>query len=368
VNQGTLQAPAVRVLANGAPLVAIVDAQWSLPLGYQSGSFSFTKAFPSDDKNPPAWWCATGNKQIKIEIQVALDAAGFVSVFTGLADSHSYDPLTRVIQVQGRDGAAVFIDTRITDTYRNLTSSQVAQKIAAGHGLTAQVTATTTLIGRYYDADNDVTTAGSFSRAVSEWDLLCLLGQKEGFVPYVSGSVLYFQAAPSPPPVFTIWITEAAGGARSSNALTLKLERSLTMARDVTVSVKSWHSGKKASVVGSAVTKSKAPATDSTVPPSNYVFYIPNLTHAQADAAAQRLAQDIAQHERVISFSVPGAVLTPAHVISLAGTGTDYDGIQYFPDSISNSVSVNGGFVTSGSCKNYSPLSLYDGASGVLIK
>ena len=58
------------------------------------------------------------------------------------------------------------------------------------------MTSTTTLVGRYYNADYDTIAAGGFSRAVNEWDLLCLLGQREGIMPYVQGSTLYFQIAP----------------------------------------------------------------------------------------------------------------------------------------------------------------------------
>lgn len=359
--------PRVRITANGALLSGIVDVQWTAASAYNAGTFQFTKAFTANDANGPAWWAGTGNKQIAVNITIATDGQTFNSVFTGAVDSHVFDPIGRTIQVSGRDGAAVFIDARITDTYRNLTASEIATKLAAGHGYTAVVTNTTTLVGRYYDADNDATTAGSFSRAVSEWDMLCLLGQKEGILPCVIGTVLYFQTPASPAPVFPVWMKQS-GSSFQSNALSIELDRSLTMARDVSVTVKSWHSGKKAVVVGKAVTKT-AVQPDQSVPPSNYVFYMPNLTRAQADAAAQKLAMDIAAHERVLQFKIPGeTVITPQHVVTLAGTGTDYDGVQYFPDQITSSVSVQGGFTTSISCKNYSPLSLYDGASGVLIR
>ena len=54
------------------------------------------------------------------------------------------------------------------------------------------------------------------------------------------------------------------------------------------------------------------------VPPTNYLFEIPNLTSAQADAAAQRLALDIVQHERVITASLPGiTTLTPQTVFTV---------------------------------------------------
>jgi hypothetical protein len=287
-------------------------------------------------------------------------------MFIGQVDRHAIDPLRQTITLHGRDMAAQFLDTRITGTYQNLTSSEIATALAQLHGMTAQVSATTALVGRYYNADYDTTAAGGFSRAVNEWDLLCLLGQREGIVPYVLGNTLYFQN--SPPPAYALWVGQNEDGVMMSNCKTLICERALTMARDVNVAVNSWHSGKKTVVTGSAVTRSLTPPT-ATVPPTNYLFEIPNLTRAQADAAAQRLALDIVQHERVITASLPGiATLTPQTVFTLTGTGTDYDGIAYNPASITHSVTPKGGFETSILAMSSSPLSLYDGASGALIE
>ena len=137
----------------------------------------------------------------------------------------------------------------------------------------AQVTPTTTLVGRYYNADHDTMAAGGFSRAVNEWDLLCLLGQREGIVPYVLGNVLFFQILAVPPPAYALWVGQNSDGVMLSNCKTLSCERALTMARDVNVTVKSWHSGKKGTVVGSAVTKTLK-ETAGGIPPTNYVFEI----------------------------------------------------------------------------------------------
>jgi hypothetical protein len=367
MSQSIARAPRVQVLANGAALTGVLSVQWSDPLAYNVGSFTIAKGFTPVDANGPAWWANTGNKQIDIEIKLALAPTGYVSMFTGQVDSHSLDPLRRTISLRGRDMAAQFLDTRITETYQNLTASEIAAALAQAHGMTAQVTPTTTLVGRYYSADHDTMAAGGFSCAVNEWDLLCLLGQREGIVPYVQGNVLHFQIPGTPPPYYALWVGQNSDGVMLSNCKTLSCERALTMARDVQVTVKSWHSGKKTVVTGSAVTKTLK-ASDPAVPKTLYVFEIPNLTSAQAAAAAQRLAQDIAQHERTITARLPGiATLTPQTLFTLTGTGTDYDGIDYFSAQVTHSVTPRGGFETSISAKNYSPLSLFDGASGALI-
>jgi phage protein D len=365
-NENIARAPRVQVLANGVAMTGLLAVQWTDPRVYHVGSFSISKSFTPADPNGPAWWADTANKQIDIEISLALDGSFLVPMFSGQVDSHALDPLRQTIHLHGRDGAAVFLDTCITQTYQNLTSSEIATTLAQSHGLTAEVTSTATLVGRYYNADHDTIAAGGFSRAVNEWDLLCLLGQREGIIPYVQGSTLYFQS-PATPPSYALWVGQNADGVMVSNCKTLHCERALTMARDVNVTVKSWHSGKKTVVTAAAATKSLTPAFTA-VPPTGYVFEIPNLTSAQAAAAAQRLALDIAQHERTITASLPGInTLTPQTVFTLTGTGTDYDGIDYVPSQVTHSVTPQRGFETVISCKNHSPLSLYDGASGNLI-
>ncbi|HTJ88871.1 MAG TPA: hypothetical protein VL356_01645 [Acidocella sp.] len=361
------RAPRVQVLANGQALTGLLSVRWSDPRAYHAGSFVIAKSFTPADPNEAAWWSDSANQQISIQISLALAGTGYVPMFVGQVDRHVLDPLRRIITLHGRDMAAIFLDTRITRTYQNLTSSEIARTLAQAHGMTAQVSETSALVGRCYNADYDTTAAGGFSCAVNEWDLLCLLGQREGIVPYVQGSTLYFQSPSTPPPSYALWVGQNADGVMMSNCKTLTCERAMTMARDVNVTVNSWHSAKKTVVTGSAVAKSLTQSATN-VPPTNYLFEIPNLTSAQADAAAQRLALDIVQHERVITASLPGiATLTPQTVFTLNGTGTDYDGIAYSPASVTHSVTPRGGFETFILAQNSSPLSLYDGASGAPI-
>jgi hypothetical protein len=362
------RSPRVQVLANGQALSGLLAVHWRDPRAYHAGSFMIAKSFTPADPNGTAWWSDTANQLISIEIGLALVETDYVPMFVGQVDRHMLDPLRQTITLHGRDMASIFLDTRITGTYQNLTSSEIATTLAQAHGMTAQVSETSTLVGRYYHADYDTTAAGGFSRAVNEWDLLCLLGQREGIVPYVQASTLYFQIPVAPPASYALWVGQNADGVMISNCKTLSCERAMTMARDVNVTVNSWHSGKKTVVTGSAVARSQTPPAIP-VPPTNYVFEIPNLTSAQADTAAQRLALDIVQHERVITASLPGiATLTPQTVFTLTGTGTDYDGIAYIPASVTHSVTPKGGFETCILAKNSSPLSLYDGASGALIR
>jgi hypothetical protein len=104
----------------------------------------------------------------------------------------TFDPLAGTIHITGRDLTAKLIDTKTSENFLNQTSSQIAQTLAARHGLAAQVTATTTRVGTYYSQNHS-----GLSQERSEWDLLVELAAYEDFDVYVRGETLYFQPKPT---------------------------------------------------------------------------------------------------------------------------------------------------------------------------
>ena len=100
--------------------------------------------------------------------------------------------MNRTVEVDGRDLTARLLDARTQETFSNQTASEIAETLAGRHGLTPNVTATSTLAGRYYEAEHDRITLGQFSRATTEWDLLTYLAAREGFEAYISGQTLTF--------------------------------------------------------------------------------------------------------------------------------------------------------------------------------
>ena len=364
--------PRFRVLMNGAPLLGVQDISTTLANAFQIGKFRFTKSFVAGDKFPASWFADTANKTMRVQIDVAVDGQTYAPHFTGDVDSHGWNPISNQLVVVGRDLAALFADQRTFATYRNLTSSEIAQQLADKHGLQASVTPTTTIVGRYYDTDHDQVQSGDFATATNEWDLLCQLGSKEGIIPYVAGNTLYFNRPPTNPPVFAVTLTRGASGNVVSNAEDLQLERHLTQARDVVMTVRSWSSKSKAIINATVRVKSKKvpaidPNTGAAPLPSNYVVTVPNLSKPQALALAQRLALDISQHERNAIIKAPSFVpLTPQHVIQVSGTETDYD-MTYYPQTITQTISVQDGASTSIQAKFSSPAFLYDDDSGEQI-
>ncbi len=364
MSESALNSPRFRATMNGQVLDGVAGLRVSLPFGFRVGQFDFSKAFVPEDAFPASWWAATGSKTMFVSVELSLDGVTFQQVISGNVDNHQYDPVANTITAAGRDLAASMCDERIVLTYRNQTASQIAAAFALEHGLAANITATTTLAGRYYATDHDEIHSGNFSCATNEWDLLCRLGSKEGITPFVMGNTLYFNPPPTNPVTFPVEFFPNVSGQVVSNVMDLKLERNMTTARDVVVTVRSWNSRKKAALSSTVRTRTKVESTDPSIGPSNYLIVIPNLTQAQCLAKAQQLALDYSQHERSLSATLPSfALISPQTVIQVSGTGTDYDMI-YYPQAVTYSVDFEGGARTELYAKFSSSLDLYDGDTG----
>jgi hypothetical protein len=188
---------------------------------------------------------------------------------------------------------------------------------------------------------------------MTEWDLLIFLAGQEGFDVFVSGTSLYFQpSAASTTVPFTI---------TPADVQDLRLERSLTLARDIIVTVKSWNSHQQNAFTQTVRASGKHSAGGSGTgagtagPAQHYVFVRPNLTMNDALKLAQQKASELAQHERVWEATMPGDLtLGPRSAIQLAGTASDFDQ-TYFIDAIDRHISIEHGFVQRIRAKNTSP-------------
>lgn len=351
--------PQLRVLVNGSPCLGAIEAEVMTTSRRAAGTFSVKIAAGFDPALTPAFWSNT--VPIPVEIDFATTPGGFVTMLTGNVDRVHYDPAMQLVELEGRDATGVLLDTKTQQTYANQTSSQIAQMIAAEHGLQANVTATTTPVGQFYQLEHDVTRLGNFSRATTEWDLLTFLADHEGFQLFVSGNTLFFNPAPDsasamPAMVVTYQPTSPASFYPVINAESLRLERSLTLAKDVKVTVRSWNSRQRGAVTASVPSSTSGAVT-------NYVFVRPNLTQAAALQLAQNLREQITQHERIATIEIPGeTALLPSSIVQVVGTGTSWDQ-TYFVDEIHRRMGTDG-FHETVRLKNSSPAT--EGAGGAL--
>ena len=302
----TIREPYPTVLVNGRPVGGIIEAEIESNSFFSADRFRVRAALNTPDGD--AW----SDTRLFVEIRLTIGSEE-ASLISGTADSATIDPIRGEIHIAGRDLASVFVGAQTDQSFENKTSSSIATLLAARHGLDAQVTPTTSPIGRYYQNGRTRTTLTQHARATTEWDLLCWLAQIEGFDVWVNGTTLYFQP-----------VTQAEPGLilTPRDCTRMTLHHALDVAAGVTVTVKSWDC-----VTQSAIAQSASNTGDVDAGIVRTVIR-PNLSVDDAQALASRLLTQIQTHERRINIEMPGDLSTaPRTVLSLANTNTAFDGL-----------------------------------------
>lgn len=350
-NDLQLRRPRLRVLADGQPLAAALSADVTSNNHYAADRFRVSAHLTIPELST---WAST--TEALIDIQVALDETDWTSLIQGQVDQLQLDPRSRLLILEGRDLTAGLVETRTQETFANRTSSEIAELLADRHGLSKDITSTFTPVGAYWQLEHDRITLDSFGRAITEWDLLVTLAGHEGFDVWVSGTTLHFRTQPS-----SVGGTNAlrpvATQAGLANVLSLHLERSLTLARDIEVIVKSWNSRQAHAFSQTAHASRGSAKGTSNSKPHRYVYVIPNLTPDAALKIAQTRLAELSRHERVIHVEMPGELyLAPRQQIVLESTATDFDQV-YWIDEIIRRISVERGFTQSLRARNESATS-----------
>jgi phage protein D len=262
----------------------------------------------------------------------------------GQVDDMTYDPVATTITLTGRDLTARFIDNKVNVNNLNQTSSHIATQFASNHGLSPVVTATTTKIGTVYNQN-----ASSLKQDRSEWDILSELATFEDFDVFVIGQELHFQPKPkdSGDRYAILWQPPTTDFASpNANTTVLHFERSLTIAKGVSVTVKSWNANAKKTFTAS-YPKSAPPAkvgASGSTDPLKYLFTTPGKTQDWCQQTAMQKFKEITAHMVKLSADLPGdAQLDCTKIVQVRGTGTAWDQ-NYFPDSVKRSMSDGDGY------------------------
>lgn len=345
---GTVRQPRALIKVNGQITSGWVSWHCEANTFHDPDLFEAVFALSDLPSDRPVKWFG---EQTRLDVEIlagfpadpnAFSAAELTSIFYGRTDDISVQWDQMALTLTGRDLTEVFLDAKTSEKYTHQTASQVAEKLAAKYGLDAKVTKTTTLIGKYLQQDNV-----ALQDQRTEWDLLTWLARQENFVAYVSGKTLHFEPKPalSQKPALNVrWSLEDADMVRLSTS------RTLTVAKSIEVTVRSWNSKQKKAFTRKA-TKTASKSADV----QKYSVSIPGLTPEQAQQRANQLLAEKSAHEYRISLEMPADLTTSiADVIKLTGTGTAWDQ-TYFPDSITRSMSAEEGFEMTISAKNSSP-------------
>ena len=264
----------------------------------------------------------------------------WTTMIVGGVDRLGLDQVTGLISVEGRDHAARLIDAPLQDAYLNRTSSELATTMANGCGLSADVDATSGLVGQYYQIQHTKAAFGAFSRHANGWDLLAELALLEGYDLWVDGTTLHFKrATDQSSDAFNIThVAPEAGSASPRLSISdLTMERMVGLSGPVQVTVASWNSRQRGQVNGIFPTTADADVRQ-------FLVIKPNLLPDQADALARTTYSQLRAHQRVISGTMAGELgLTTRNRVRLVGTGTGWDGV-YTLDQIERHMSLERGF------------------------
>jgi phage protein D len=356
--------PRGAVRLNGELITGWVEFEVENNTWYAADTFrcKFAGAMLPSDRNA-IWFSQQQDMFVELFIGFPQDPTQFTSAdlqswIYGQVDHIEIDPVTNTIEVDGRDLTRVFIDTKTTQKWPNQTSSQIATALANAHGLTPVVTATTTLVGKYYEIDHV-----NMAEERSEWDILNYLADLEGFKVWVRGQSLYFQAPPDPTkttPYSLVWQpTTSASGSPVANFEGIKLTRALTVSRGIQIKIKSWNKKYAKGFVVSYPSNVKTIKVGQSSVGSGAQIYsktVKNLTQDQALQYAQNWYKQIVSHEmKIEGLTMPGDNgVDITSILQFGGTGTDFDQ-QYFPDCISRHMSFDGSYEMTISAKNHAP-------------
>jgi phage protein D len=317
-------------MADGAPVAGVTAIEVASSNYFAADRFVVTAALAAD---PAGLRALAGQDEILLEISVSLgDLEGMVPLVTGEADEIMLDPVGGVLTIAGRDLSARLIEARTHEAFANQTASEIAVLLAGRHGLIADVEPTTTLVGRYWQLQHDRLMLDQFGRATTEWDLLVSLAQLEGFDAWVDGMVLHFRPAQGARDIRRIDVADVTG---------LRLERALSLAREVSVTVKSWNSRHQDAFVQTARRRGRRASYRSA---RNYILVAPNLSQDEALKLAQMRLAELTRHARSAVVDMPGELaIMPRSRVLLTGTGSDFDQ-SYEVDHVDRRLSMAHGF------------------------
>lgn len=365
-----VQTPRPRLLFQGRPIPGLFSLTVTRSSLYKPATFSASLAAAETGTGSQSWWASLAPDQ-PIEAQFSIDGNSWVSMLVGYADRADQELIEGTVNVSGRDVLGALCTTQISAVDVNQTSSQIVSAIISAHGLTPDVAATDTPVGRYFNGEHRHAGRHSFGSAKTEFDLVTQLAMREQMDIWATGNTVHMQPfiTPSTAPLYVVHYFPGGvmsgptpggaptGGAvvATSNALSLRVSRHLTLARNLSVTVQSWH-GKSGSAVTTAATMADVPTSDGAHAATAQKYFVsrPDLTPEQATRLANSILFELAKNERQISVSMPGDFNLDIRTgIALRDTGTAYDQ-TYFPDRIEYEMSMDG-FTMHATARNVSP-------------
>lgn len=357
--------PRAIVKLNGIIAPAMIQFVTDQNNYYRANSFEayFSLFYPGWESGEINWKWWSEQETIEVEIRAGYpdDPVNFTEsdleeIFYGEVDEMDVNPIENRVLLRGRDLSLRLIESKTTEKYPNLTSSDIVKKLAEDKGIEVEVVPTEGKAGRFYNEEHI-----TLSSERTLWDLICYLAQQEDYVVFLKGRKLHFQPSPkaddSDPYIVQFRHKDETRPTISGNFMQLQMKRSLTVAKDVIVTVSSWNSKQKKAFNTTAKSAKSARKQNKGGDAQTFSYTIPGLTKEQAIKRAEKILEDITRHEINLNFEMPADnLLDEASIIRLEGTGTSFDQI-YFADHVVRSYSTQQGYTMAVHAKNHSPVS-----------
>jgi hypothetical protein len=337
--------PTQSILKIGGKVIDFVEWSNDYSGAMEAGTFRCSIDAPVADW---PWWAQQTEILVDVYAGTPADPQSYstdelTNLMTVRCDQIELNPETQLIELEGRDLTSLLIDNKTTDKWPNKTSSQIAALIAAKMGLQTNIQATTGKVGNFYTADHV-----KLAKAETYWNILTYLAQHEdGFQVHVLGKTLFFgqfaAKASLDPYLITFVPSSAALPIPESNAKHLKFSRDLTLAQDISVTVRSYHGYKGASFKATATATKTAKKIEKDAELAQviqkYDYTIPGLTQPQCALKAQELLGQISRHELKMHAELPfDTILYPWVPVKVEGTNTVWDA-TYTPLNVSRTFS-----------------------------
>lgn len=260
-------------------------------------------------------------------------------VFRGVVDSIRIHYAQGTVHVTGRDLSAKLHELTVRDAYQNMTRQQIILDLVGKAGLdyAGSVGLDAGDAGKAWKEKFHA----FIGKGESAWSLIQRFAGLDGVIAYVNagGTLVYKrpEELTSNLGSFTYQAPTSTQHA-TSNFVDLHLTHNVNLSKTLNVSVKGWHAKRKAKVEGRATRPGEGGELE--FRDDRY----DNITEEEANAFAEKAAQQIKEREFGCSVTIPGdPKLNDFGRISLSGTA--YDG-TYNIESINHIVSAHQAYRT----------------------
>ncbi len=259
-----------------------------------------------------------------------------------------FDDTGEIVTLTGRNAVGQMIDTKVTNKLPNMTSSAIAAKFAAEHGLTPVITPTTTLAGTYYNQNSAV-----MGNETTEWDLLLFLARQENFIVRVKGKQLLF----GPYATVTGYVNQAPiPYTWGYDIERLEIERSPHAAKDLMVKVITYDRNGKHRIIETAKSTSQYAKRigGQTGERQQYIetYTIPGLTREQAQKKAASILGELSRSQLIGQITAAGNTdMGIDRKIVLYGVGQGLSD-NYYLNRVKHSFDLSSGYAIDCSFSN----------------